>query len=537
MDGQGEVSSDTHDSATEDYANGNVIRDIHQFDQFLDANFDGSGPPSGPAVRFAFGDVQPTSTQHLGFLDWPTGPSRVRDYILCTFDPFAMEGDCDDTPQQANGEEHGTPAAGILFGDLQDDQIASITGEADQIARSGYAPEAEGYIYKLTGLASESWPLMFDDANDQSGVQIFVESISDTTDDETCAGEDALSQAANAALFENGILLINSAGNDGDDGSYTDCVVNSPGSAIGTFTVGSLGGEPVNAQWHCDDRNQNVMVTSAYGGSKTNLSEGKGRTIIDITAHGPQEFRFCDDGGTTCTFSGTSAASPTVGAAAIDFINMYTNEISSFLNNNPASLAANLLLMGDRTASELVKDPNPPNPPPFEKITKLFDQRFGAGRLRMRMPNAAGLDYPSWYFNGWTCIDHQEVYTYTLNSGNTLSEDMDTLKAVVWWYDRRHGDPGIQIDNIDLVLKETNGNVLKNSASPYDNKERVYYYDVGGKAVKLEISGTQVSADDEGCGTNSMKVYFAVMAEDADRDDVDGPSYSSTSCIGVEPEL
>jgi hypothetical protein len=213
---------------------------------------------------------------------------------------------------------------------------------------------------------------------------------------------------------------------------------------------------------------------------------------------------------------------------------MYKNVISNFLNNNPASLSTNLLLMGDRTASDVVPDPYPP---PFWKRTNMFDQRFGAGRLRMRMPNAAGLDYPSWYFNGWTCIDHQEVYTYTLNGGNALSEDMDTLKAVVWWYDRRH-ETGTQIDNIDLVLKETNGNVLRSSASPYDNKERVYYYDIGGKAVKLEISGTSVTADDEGCGTNSMKVYFVVMAEDADRDDPDGlPSYSPTTCVGVEPEL
>lgn len=42
--------------------------------------------------------------------------------------------------------------------------------------------------------------------------------------------------------------------------------------------------------------------------------------------------------------------------------------------------------------------------------------------------------------------------------------------------------------------------------------------------------------DDTGCGTNAMKVYWAYLFEDNDRDDVDGPDYDPATCIGVRPE-
>jgi len=46
---------------------------------------------------------------------------------------------------------------------------------------------------------------------------------------------------------------------------------------------------------------------------------------------------------------------------------------------------------------------------------------------------------------------------------------------------------------------------------------------VGGKVTSLKIIGYDVTADEEGCGTNSMKVYWAYFCEDSARNDGDGP--------------
>nr|VFK64459.1 MAG: hypothetical protein BECKTUN1418D_GA0071000_12642 [Candidatus Kentron sp. TUN] len=152
-------------------------------------------------------------------------------------------------------------------------------------------------------------------------------------------------------------------------------------------------------------------------------------------------------------------------------------------------------------------------------MTSRFDNRYGAGALRARKLDTFGLDAPYGWSTGYTCIDDGEVHTITINNGNAISSDVEAFKAVIWWYDARHGDDGT-LDDIDLFLKEGSTTLL--SSTSYDNKERVFY-DVGGKAVKLEIEGYDVTADDAGCGTDSMRVYYTYLYEDSDRDDSNGP--------------
>ena len=79
-------------------------------------------------------------------------------------------------------------------------------------------------------------------------------------------------------------------------------------------------------------------------------------------------------------------------------------------------------------------------------------------------------------------------------------------------------------DDIDFQLVDTDGwPYWRASVDSYDNKERIYFDGIGGKTVELRIIGDDVTADNEGCGTNSMKVYYAYILEDADRDDGNGP--------------
>lgn len=161
-------------------------------------------------------------------------------------------------------------------------------------------------------------------------------------------------------------------------------------------------------------------------------------------------------------------------------------------------------------------------------MTSGFNNLWGAGRFKMRKLDHYGLDAPWGWATGTVCVEDRDTVVIPINYGFPLSSDIETFKAVIYWYDRRHED-GVGIDDIDLLLKTTSGTTLEASVDAYDNKERVYYDGVGGKAVELHIDGWRVTADDEGCGTDSMKVYFALLLEDADRDDTNGP------CLPIEP--
>ena len=51
----------------------------------------------------------------------------------------------------------------------------------------------------------------------------------------------------------------------------------------------------------------------------------------------------------------------------------------------------------------------------------------------------------------------------------------------------------------------------------------VWSSSVNNKRAQLEIHGVDVTADNEGCGTNSNLVYFAWFWEDDARDDPEDP--------------
>ena len=199
------------------------------------------------------------------------------------------------------------------------------------------------------------------------------------------------------------------------------------------------------------------------------------------------------------------------------------DEIRSDTNfiDDPGVLYAWMLNMGDRRNQS------------GGKMSSRYDHRSGAGNIKMRFLAGAGMDSPWYYYHYELCIDDNEVYTIPIRGGSTLPGDVDSLRATAWWYDRRI-ENGVQIDDIDLRLQTTGGSLLRSSYDSYDNKERVFYRDVGGKAVELQVRGYDVTSDNEGCGSNSMRVFVTILIEDDDRDDGNGPDYDADTCVGVE---
>lgn len=499
-------------------SDGRLVNEIYQTQQFWDAGYDGENG-AAPSMYFGILEKGGYNTEHYGYTENNGGSSRVASMWDCT------ETACSTVSGWADVDEsfHATRAAGTVFGDLTDNQQSGLTNEEEE-ARSGIAREAWGHLYKTVDGSSGSRQ-MYDSVADRASKPMVVSSSIPSKADQSCDGESTRDKDVDDLLYEQGILLIVAAGNDGQ--SSTDCRVWAPGAAAGAFTVGGYGLENLATAFsdECAARTATVNSLSSSGGCQgvSCYAEGKYRTVIDVLglyrATLRTEVPGVDD---YFQFGGTSHAAPSVAGAAIAFHDMWTQEHSSFMDYNPGYMAVWLLAMGDRYSGLSGFD-----------ISSRFDNYSGAGRLRMRSVSDEGMDDPWYWIAGSTCVDDGEIVTIPVNSGSALAADVDDLVANIWWYDRNleSGD----IDDVDLYLRTTGGTLLNSSSDDWDNKERVYYGGVGGLAVKLEIDGADVISDGEGCGTHSMRVYYSVLIEDDDRDDVDGPAWNAGTCIGVEP--
>jgi hypothetical protein len=256
-----------------------------------------------------------------------------------------------------------------------------------------------------------------------------------------------------------------------------------------------------------------------------------------MTAYGCREQLFDTSGGYTDATCGTSLAAPVVAGAAALHIDRHRDDHGSI--PDPGSVYVNLLLMGDRQAASGYR-------------TTRFDGLWGAGRLQTRYFNDAGMDAPAFRASGSVCVDHAEDFILPIDPDangvpRPIPSDADYLKAALWWYDHRHGDApsSYTVDNIDLRLQRDTGYPgaavwsdvagATSNAAAKENKEFLFQLSTAStlddRPARLRIKGTNVTSDDEGCGTNSMLVYWAYFYEDSDRDDANGPSAAA-----VDPE-
>ncbi len=471
----------------------------HQIKQFIDAGYDGQKVGPNRHIIFAQVERRAADDEHAGFKDGSGNTIRI--VRRCSCDGSS----CLQKNNFPPGDEsmHATSVAGLIFGDLRDGQ----DGTANRIARSGYAGESRGWLYK-SGFSKSAFCDIASASQTMRPVVVNM-SAGSVSADPNCRGRNATSRAANE-LFESGTLVIKSAGNEENDTLADDCTVTSPGSAIGVFTVASLGSSSENGNTQTA-RKALISSFSSRGGTK---SQGK-RSIIDLAAYGCRKQMFSRTGGyRTDNPCGTSYAAPTVTATAIDFIDFYKDKFDDAIDD-PGILFTALLLMGDRKSQKSATS---------KKLSR-FDNRYGAGRLRARKFDKKGMDKPWGFKFGHRCVGRNEEVTIKIKNGKRLPNSVDVFKAVIWWYDQRHEVNG-KLDDTDLYLEEKQGGqwkTVRSSISYTDNKERVFETGVGGKRLRLQIDGYKVTADATGCGTNKMKVYYGYFYEDSARDDPDGP--------------
>jgi hypothetical protein len=455
-----------------------------------------SAEASGRWLCITFGNLE-----GCGTVGGPPGPNNV--------------------PEYPSVSGHAMGAAGLFFGDLMDGQDPDVVGPAQEAA-SGYAPEARAHLYWFNSGAAAV--LAFDHLANLTSSQHVPDLITNSwgfTENPRCSGASETSRAANR-LYRDGIAVFAAAHNLG--GSASACRVTAPGSALGAFTVGAhmwLDTPGIDAATANTVRTAPIYdngdgLASSWGG---NGAEGQGRSIVDLTGPGTRTNRF---GGICCT----SMATPTVAGHAASFIDFYRATYSNFIDN-PGSLYASMLLMGDRqgTSGKLLGSP---------------DHRWGAGRMRMRMFNSAGMDAPWHWFNGWTCVADNEVVDFPIAEGAVLSRDVDVLKAAAYWYDTRHDGSDLSgatgtVANVNMRLVDAATDLtIVTDPDGFDNKARLFGEGVGGKRVTLRITGQNVLGhNDPVCGSDAMRVFFTHFAEDSSRNSL---AYDPATGAGIFPE-
>jgi hypothetical protein len=166
-----------------------------------------------------------------------------------------------------------------------------------------------------------------------------------------------------------------------------------------------------------------------------------------------------------------------------------------------------------------------------------YDNRLGAGRLRARMLNPAGLDQPAGVLAGSVCVGDGEAVAVpvkphpTTGLATALDAGVDFLKVVTWTYSKAHDDGGVVPDVELQVIEGTlqNGQTMWQEVPPRaedlsaDNKKRVMIVDtIANRYFKLRLTGTNVGAATGAdkwptCSAGRVRVWYAWMYEDEAR--------------------
>ena len=502
-----------YQAATENYPLGQLaILEGTQLKRFVDLGYDGN---NGSDADLHYAVIEPGvfEDDHPGFTDNQDGGSRIAGRYSCDQNGCASVMDFAQPPWEGADDEwdrleHATAVAGIIGGDLRDDQDEFLDCPITQVNRSGFAGEAHGYFLEVKN--GDGFLNAVDKILELSPAPTVVNvSMGFLNIPQDCSGESVYSQAVNQ-FFEHGILSVHAGSNEGH-ADPDDCTVAPPGDAAAAFTVGGTGNYGIFDQILGDAstvRNAEPYDSTPRGGTS---EEGKGFGVVDLASYAHSARLFGSDGYHQNEFSGTSFAAPTVSAAALiakDYFLQEWDNTDGFFDD-PGVLFANMLLWGDRASESGVK------------LTEGFDPLLGAGRLNARLWESDGMG-DTWLFQtGSTCVDEDSTHDIEIDDLIAVPNDVDSLKAVVFWYDPNHQEGGA-LDDIDVELidiqdpNNPGDDVVLASSLSIDHKERVYSTDVAGKTLILRLTGLFISGEDAECGDLSRKIYYALRYQDED---------------------
>ncbi len=327
------------------------------------------------------------------------------------------------------------------------------------------------------------------------------------------------------AIYANNTFVAKSAANDHH--MFSTCTVNAPATAGGAFVAGALNETGVA------DLNAGPLESSSNQGRDVH-----GRAMIDLVAPGRETSATpkWNNSYRVGAFGRTSAAAPTIGGAAAVLKDHHVNLLGSTWANDVGNLHATMLLMGDGTLSAPYSsfgNPASNNPGATATGGAELDQRWGAGRMRMRKFDHDGMDGPwraRWCLRTVTmgaaispCLANPDG----AGVNQALPQDVERLRATAFWYEPNLGsveDPA----NIAFAAYR-NGAFLYQTGGTAPGEKRLREDAAGGHLWDVRLLPWCVPPDGAiynsaapygNCNSQaSRKVHVALYWEDMDRDD------------------
>jgi hypothetical protein len=515
---------------------GRAIRHADQTHALLDAGFDGDEPsgrdPFADNIVVAVFDGwwdedHPSYDNRL--VKWAYWNGAALEFTVATTESSATSNDMD----TGDGEDwnHGSMVMGLLLSNGFDDAGLSSETNNQRLDKSGHTPKSSFYYHMWFDPTDENEQAQWDDRAERA-IELAVDVVNNSNSlSGTSCDNDASQNEQVDLMFHDGIFVVTTPGNTGH---ASGCSIRTPGLASAAFTPGAYDSDPSVLN------EAEIMHESPRGGDPDH-----GRAGIDLVAaesrEGENTSEFDNAYVDADSIKGTSYAAPLMAAAAADLKHEFPDLFGPTAANSPGRLFATMLLMGDGQL-----ETSPFDPDAKADATDLApDEIWGMGRMRMRAWTNTWMDAP--WAAGVTSFVLADGNTHTMQiqSGNTLPSSTDTLRVAVYWFEPNLGSTETPADiAIELCDDATPTPNCYDSLSTAPGERRLIAPSPGGSAWELHFDGVDIPAStDVDYLHNQTKrvIHVAVMHEDQQRDDANGPDcydeidIDCISCCASQP--
>ena len=443
--------------------------DMHAQSHYGQSNGRTSSPNS--LIKVGVFDVDPLNTNHVGWLDWAGGPSRVRSKENCN-----GSGCSASTTAAAGAVNHGTRVASVAAGSIVQGQDSNYPGAntTAQRERSWSAREADLYYYWGESITAVQEAIAdgVDVLNMSVGISCSAPGNTSCSPTYDCGN---LNQ-----IFRNGLdagMLTLACSGNGSQGGSGSCDLWWPGYRPETLSVNALNTANDATAYH-----DSVFTSYATTGPIAITSEsGVSSTTPGVDLLAPGEVRYAFGNGTNDYFNmnGCSNATPvTTGLAAL--LREGFKDLG-WLGNDARALMVNMLLMGDASNGSTANG---------ESNTRVHNSA-GYGRIHGHIPTDASMSAPwGWGWRAVRIYDGQEL-SYSVWDAGPESPAVTEWKMAVTW-----DAPDLQ-DVPDVVIKVVdtcNGDVTVASDYSYALRKRLHLNQasVANKCLEMRVRAWDV---------------------------------------------
>ncbi|MCB9740319.1 MAG: S8 family serine peptidase [Deltaproteobacteria bacterium] len=439
------------------------------------------GGLNGDNIRIGVIDQGKLAANHVGWLDWVGGATRVKGRYVCT------GSGCTTTTTLPSAETHGTVVTWVAAGSIEQGQDSAFPGSytSNQIARSGVAREADVYYYEVTTYSSN--PKAIERGIlDNVDVLNFSQAISACTPScNPACNINGINDAIKNAL-QAGIVFVSGGGNGGHTGG---CTAYYPGYL--PWVVSVNGADTTDSATNYDT--STLLDVPNFPASKGPVAAIRHdgvpnhyQAAIDLVAPGAwtRYFTTGPAGYGAGTYNGCSMAAPVVTAATA----LLREALSTigWSTTDAHVLIANLFLMGDRWDFA-------------GGGTRSFgvSEYSGFGRIHMHYPASNNLTAP-WYWE-WQrlWVQHGATVSWQLQGPAAESTALTQLKWVVAVIDTElTGVPDIDLEVWDTCPAGGGSPVLLEWDYSLDLRSRIVLdaSEIGGKCLEMRIKGFSVAS-------------------------------------------